>query len=75
MNPGVCALRTLIIDVQRRPDGLTAFDWHVLALAMFVAPLAFTSVGLAVSHGFFEALVAAVLAMGLLVGYLTRHRR
>jgi hypothetical protein len=64
-----------VTDLDRHPDGLTALDWHVLALAMFLAPVAVTSVAHAVSQGFVEALVAAVLAVGLLVGYLTRHQR
>lgn len=64
-----------ITDVDRRPDAMSTMDWRIFALAMFIAPLTVSGVGLAVSHGFVEALVAAVLAVVLLAAYLTRHRR
>ncbi|GAA3905386.1 hypothetical protein Aau02nite_50890 [Amorphoplanes auranticolor] len=54
---------------------MTRTDWHVLALAMFIAPLTVTGVGWAVSRGNNEALIAVGVAVSALVVHLTRHRR
>jgi hypothetical protein len=49
-------------------------DWHVFALAVFVSPLAVTGLGLAISRGHGEAIIVAVMVVGSLIAYLSRHR-
>jgi hypothetical protein len=48
--------------------------WPVFALAVFVSPLAVTGLGLAISRGHGEAAIVAVMMVGGLIAYLSRHR-
>jgi hypothetical protein len=49
-------------------------DGHVLALAVLVSPVAVTGLGLAISRGHGEAVIVAVMVVGGLIAYLSRHR-
>lgn len=60
---------------QRAKRGLTRMEWHMLALTMFFAPLAVAGLGLAVSRGFGEALIVAVLIVVAFAGRLPDPRR